>query len=102
MQMDVRTRVQTTKRHGVEIVMTVALLPRGSGNRGKAARLAKQFKTDPVLGSHVLSAVAGASKVTVRLRPSLALAVIIATWPNKKDVPGQLPLPGVEELPALA
>jgi hypothetical protein len=53
------------------VVMVVDLLPRGTGNRNYARRLADAFATHEKLAPHIVKATPGASKVTVHFRPSI-------------------------------
>ncbi len=98
MQTEVKTRIKKLRGGGTEVVMDLLLLPRGSGNRPMAKRLAAAFKAHPVLAPHVRSVKAGASKVTIHLTPSVALMKAIfeiTENASRPDVPGQLPLFGV-------
>jgi hypothetical protein len=87
----------TTKLKPGVLVLDIALVPRGSGNRNAARRLAEGFRTNGKLAPHVLKVTAGTSRVLVHLRVSLELMRIVAEWPKVEgDVPGQLPLFGVQ------
>jgi hypothetical protein len=55
----------------LEVVVYVDFVPRGSGNRNLARRVAQAFRTDPLLKDHVIKATAGATRVTIRFRASL-------------------------------
>ena len=55
-----------------ETVMQIDILPRGSGNRNLARRLAEAFESHDLMGDHVTEVRAGASRVTVHIKPSLA------------------------------
>jgi aconitase A len=57
--------------------MQIDLLPRGSGNRNFARRLADAFNVNQQLAPHIVKASAGASKVVVHFRPSLDLMTTI-------------------------
>jgi hypothetical protein len=104
----VQAQVTTKFRHltsGVkgkpELILDVALIPRGSGNRAAARRLAKQFREEGRLKSHLKRVVAGSSRVTVHLRLSVDLLEALDEMKREhrervtQDVPGQLSLFGV-------
>ena len=75
------------------MVLDVKLLPRGSGNRAAAERLARQFEADERFAPHIIEVNAGASRVTVHFRCSLALIRAIQEAKIEvRDVPGQLGL----------
>ena len=59
------------------VTLRVNFLPRGSGNRNAARRLADQASADPLLAPHLISVVAGTSSVVIELRPTLELAAVI-------------------------
>lgn len=82
----------------VVVVMEILLLPRGSGNRNTARRLANHFRTNAELKPHVKKVVCGTSRVTVHLIPSIDLLQIIEDIKRRQreaDLPGQLPLFGL-------
>jgi hypothetical protein len=60
------------------LVMQIDLLPRGSGNRNFARRLAASFKTHDLLGPQVVKVVAGTSRVTVHMRSTIAALEAVA------------------------
>lgn len=94
MRTEVKTHIHQKRSGEVVTVVDVLFLPRGSGNRNHARRLAAAFRANETLRPHLGKVVCGASKVRVELIPSLELMKIIASWPEpQKDVPGQLPLP---------
>jgi hypothetical protein len=97
-QIEVKTKVRVTRAGAGEVVLTIAFLPRGSGNRGHVKRLGQVFRKHEVMGPHVKRLVCGASRLTVHLRPSLELMAavneIAAEHRRVMDVPGQLPLFG--------
>lgn len=78
MQAEVRTRTVVRRGGRVEMVMEILLLPRGSGNRYKARRLAQAFKEHRIMGPHIHKVVCGTSKVALHMEPSLDLLGAIA------------------------
>jgi hypothetical protein len=87
----------TTKLKPGILVLDIALVPRGSGNRNAARRLANEFRENEHLSPHVVKVTHGTSRVLVHLRSSVELMRIVAEWPRPEpDVPGQLPLFGVQ------
>ena len=95
MQAEVKTRARVTRKGEPELVVEVALLPRGSGNRYKARKLAEVFRSDARVKDHIKRVVCGTSKVTVHFRSSLALIEVfnqIAAEEKerkRRDLPGQ-------------
>lgn len=82
----------------VLVIMEILLLPRGSGNRNMARRLANHFRTNPELKPNVHKVVCGTSRVTVHLIPSVDLLQKIEDikqQQRQQDLPGQLRLFGV-------
>lgn len=81
-------------RRAPEVVVSLAIVPRGSGNRYKARRLADAFASDERMKRHLKRVVCGASRVTLHLRPSLALMedinAICSEAKSSRDVRGQL------------
>src|SRR4051794_16083183 len=84
-----------------ELVLDVALIPRGSGNRAAARRLAAQFKAEARLKPHLKRVVAGSSRVTIHFRLSGDLILALEEMKREhrermkaQDVPGQLSLFG--------
>lgn len=90
MRTEVKTRMHELPSGSWETVMDVLLTPRGSGNRAHAQRVAQAFRDHPKLKGHIRKVVAGSSKVTVYLIPSLELMRVVAEWKAEEDVPGQL------------
>lgn len=74
MQAEVTTKFKMTES---VMVFDIKLLPRGSGNRAAAKRLAAQFKADPRLAAHILKVVVGSSRVTVHFNMTLELLSIL-------------------------
>jgi hypothetical protein len=99
MQIEVKTRGRVTRSGEPEIVVQMALVPRGGANRAKARQLADRIKKLPELKDYLKRVVVGTSSVSVHLRASFDLAAVLANL-GKKDVPGQVPLFG-GELPAV-
>lgn len=99
MEVELVTKTHVKGRR-VSIVLDVKLLPRGSGNRAAACRLAASFRQNPYLKPHLIRVVAGASRVTVHLRPSIDLAgdlrQLVLDDRARRDAPGQLGLWGGE------
>ncbi len=95
MKIEVRTRARVTRQGRPTVVMDLLLLPRGSGNRNRARRLAQVFRQHPTMKRHVIRVVCGASRVTVHMKASVQLmrdVMSIAPEHGITDVPGQLPL----------
>lgn len=92
---ELRTRVKGLGTKRAVVVLDVLLLPRGSGNRTRARRLADAFRKHELMGPHISRVVCGASRVTVHLRASAASVAALAELmerEKRKDVEGQLPL----------
>ena len=62
------------------LVVKFDLLPRGSGNRRFAKAIAHEFRTNPTISPHVISARSGTSRVVVRLRPSMDASRAFVQW----------------------
>ena len=85
-----------------ELVITINILPRGSGNRNKARELAEYMRRDSNLGPHIGKIVAGASRVTAHLPITRDMQKAIDAFLAERkqqqqedqlhDLPGQLPL----------
>ena len=91
MQIEVTSKIKFAGDTGSVLILDVALLPKGSGNRAAAERLAHDFRTNPELAPHVEKITAGTSRVIVQLRnsPSL-LAAIVKIKQAARDLHGQL------------
>lgn len=102
MQAEIKTMMRVRDGHPPELIMQMMLLPRGSGNKNKARRLAQAFKEHPKMKPHIKRVVTGSSSVTVHMLSSLALMDVLneisAEAKAKKDVEGQLPLFGLVNL----
>ena len=75
------------------VIIDVALVPRGSGNRAAARRLAQSFRNHDRLKPHIVKVTCGSSRVLVHFRSSLELMSIIREIRLDReiqDVPGQL------------
>lgn len=97
MAQDVQIKVMAYPKRNV-VVMTIQLVPRGSGNRNLAKRVAEAVKNDPYMGRHVLKAIPGLSKVVVEFDASME--AMLDAWrmmlDRRRDVKGQKFLfPGV-------
>lgn len=94
MQVDVRTKMRVSKT-GPEVVFSITLLPRGSGNRAAVKRLGETAKKS-AMGPHIKRMVCGSTRLTLYLRSSLALMKTIMEWTDEQvkiqDVPGQMSL----------
>jgi hypothetical protein len=86
-QVEVKTRLRWNGRRDPELVLDVLFVPRGSGNRPYAMKLARAFRNHEVLGPHVREVKAGASRVTVSFITSVKLMAIVLTW--QKSAQGQ-------------
>lgn len=80
-----------------EVVVVIDLVPRGSGNRNMARRLADEFRDHEVLGVHLLEVRAGASRVTLHFRPTWEAMKAMWEWTSEgkragRDNPDQLKL----------
>ena len=84
-----------------ELIMRIVLLPRGSGNRNKARRLAESFKTDKHLAAHIGKVVTGTTSITVHMPITGDMAQAVNAYlaeskeqaeQAKLNLPGQLPL----------
>lgn len=95
MSIEVRTCVKINRKKQAVVVLDCLFLPRGSGNRYKAKRLAQQLREHDPMSKHINKITCGSSRVTVEFLPSLNL---VSDWldlieeEKRKDVPGQLPL----------
>jgi hypothetical protein len=100
-QVQVIAKNVTRKGHDPEVLVKINLLPRGSGNRNLARRVGAAFRRDPRFADHVTRVKVGSSSVWVYMRPSfeLMLLVLKLQYGKPQDVPGQLPLPGMELAP---
>lgn len=98
MQVEVKTRAHVNRKGKAEVLLQLLLVPRGSGNRRTAQRLAKSFRDHPIMKPHITKVVCGCSAVTVHLRSSLAMLQALAETMDqekaKKDVKGQMRLWG--------
>lgn len=95
MQVEVTTKIKLGGETGSILILDVALLPKGSGNRAAAQRLAEGFRRSPELAPHVVKMTTGTSRVIVHLRNSPSLiSAILKIKAMARDVPGQLPLFG--------
>lgn len=98
MQIEVKTKARITKSGDPEVVLTMTILPRGSGNRGTVRRLGQVAKNHAIMGPYVKRVICGSSRLTLHLRAGLGLmkAVLEITREveGSRDVPGQLPLFG--------
>jgi hypothetical protein len=98
MEIEVKTRSRVTRLGVPEIIVQCTFLPRGSGNRYKARRLAELYKRSEELKPHIRRIVVGTSAVTVHMRASLSLMSamdeFLARAREPKDVPGQLKMFG--------
>lgn len=95
MKIEVRTRMRIARGGVPTVVLDLLLLPRGSGNRNRARRLAQAFREHPKMKRHVRRVVCGTSRVTVHLRASVPMMRdiwAIAPEQGIPDVPGQMPL----------
>lgn len=103
-QMELRSRL-VMRRHGrggseptpwPMLVVDMILLPRGSGNRNRARRIADRWRKSEVMAPFVEKIITGASKVRVHLTcsPELQEAVREAQKLEREsqDLPGQLGL----------
>ena len=79
-QVTITTRGLGAQPEDVEVHMRLDLVPRGSGNRNFAAKLAEEFRTHEILGPHVRRASAGASRVLVVFDPTPAAMAAIWQW----------------------
>lgn len=71
-----RLRDLTGKRDPV-VVMTLTIVPRGSGNRQNVERLARAFKGHKILGPHITRVIKGSTRLDLHIRPGMASA---AAW----------------------
>ena len=97
MQVEVKTQLKIQRDGTPLVILSVILLPRGSGNRNRARRLADAFRNHPRMKPHIREVICGASRVTVHMRSSLSLLREInalAGAARAGDVPGQLALFG--------
>jgi hypothetical protein len=76
------------------VVLDMKLVPRGSGNRRFARKLAASFKRDPDLKPFISKVVTGTSRVTVHVRAEVGVFAAMARVSSRvlrdRDVPGQL------------
>jgi hypothetical protein len=95
-QIEVKTKARLTRSGEPEVVLTMTLLPRGSGNRGHVRRLGQVAKNHPIMGPYVKRVICGSSRLTLHLRAGLglmkAVLEITSEVEGKRDIPGQLPL----------
>jgi hypothetical protein len=97
-QVQVISKNVMRKGHDPEVLVKINLLPRGSGNRNLARRVGKAFRVDERFADHVTRVKVGSSSVWIYMRPSfdLMLTILQIEYGKQQDVPGQLPLPGME------
>lgn len=95
---DVKTQMRVAKDGVGEVIMRVTFLPRGSGNRYKARKLAEAFTKDKRMGPYVRKVQAGTTSVVVHVQACLgmmeAVNEISAEYRAAKDAEGQLALFG--------
>jgi hypothetical protein len=84
-QVEVKTRFRRNGRRDPEVVLDILFVPRGSGNRAYAVKLARMFRNHEVIGPHVREVKAGSSRVTVSLIASIKLMGIILRWQNSPE-----------------
>ncbi|HEX2973366.1 MAG TPA: hypothetical protein VHP11_13610 [Tepidisphaeraceae bacterium] len=101
MKIEVTTKVRFLKGgESSELILRVNFLPRGSGNRNKAKRLADAFREHESMKQHIRKVVCGASSVTVHMLNSYDLAMDLIglqvdKWIEQRaQVDGQLGLFG--------
>lgn len=91
MQVETKTRIKLARDGTPVVILDMLLLPRGSGNRNAARRLADAFRRDVRFKDHIRKISCGASRVTVHCRSSKAfLKMVLEMTDEPKDVPGQL------------
>ena len=94
MQVETRTKTRVAK-DGPEVVLSITLIPRGSGNRAAVRRLAAAARVSD-LAPHIKRLTVGATRLTIYFRASVQLmaAVVEFTKNAEKsaDCEGQLPL----------
>lgn len=73
MQIEVTTRSRLS-RGGPELVMKIAIIPRGGANRSKAEKLAQAVKRHKELKPFMKRVIVGSSSVTVYFVASMHLA----------------------------
>jgi len=95
-QVEVKTKAYVTRDGQPRVVMTLDLVPRGSGNRANARRIAAAARGHRIMGPHITRVVVGASRVVLHMRASLGLLAAVNEVAREveasRDVPGQLPL----------
>lgn len=95
-RIDVSTRLHVDRKGVHETVIRLVLLPRGSGNKNKAKRIAQAFRNHRILKPYIRRVAAGLSSVTVYLECSLgaieAVNEAVREERQSKGVPGQLAL----------
>jgi hypothetical protein len=102
MGFEVTTKVKNLSLKGKRdpvIVVTMTMLPRGSGNRNKIRRLADAFKRDEILAPHIAKIVVGTTSLHLHLPPTFACwsaineRLAVARDAAAAEVPGQMTLP---------
>lgn len=95
MQIETTTKSRLNRKGEAEMWLSITVLPRGSGNRSKVARLAAAARRDPDMSPWILRVIEGSSRLVVVLKPGWGLMAAINRMSERTkqtDVPGQLPL----------
>jgi hypothetical protein len=93
MKIQTSTKARVNRQGEPEIWLTISLLPRGSGNRSKVAKLAEAARRDPDMSPWILRVVEGSSRLVVVLKPGFGLVgALNRVSERNRDVEGQLPL----------
>lgn len=101
MPVELKTRFKGLFTERPELVLDVLLVPRGSGNRKMARRIADYIRRDSDLGPYVGKIVTGSSRVSIHLPITREVEAAVNRFLTRRkeeeaqavpDVPGQLPL----------
>jgi len=100
MRLQITTKIKNLSLKGrreAVVVITMTMVPRGSGNRNKIRRLAEAFKRDEIMSPHIAKVVVGTTSMHLHLVPSFAcwsaLNERVAMAKAAADIPGQMKLP---------
>lgn len=98
MPLEVKMRYKGLSTKKPELIISMNLTPRGSGNRNKARQLANHLRTDTDLGPFIGKITTGASRVVLHLPITVEMNEAVERYLTRQkdqevhDVPGQLPL----------
>ena len=73
MRIEVKTRGRVTRAGDPEVIVQVAIVPRGGTNRPRARKLAAAVRQVKELEGHIKRVVVGSSSISIHMRASFDL-----------------------------